>query len=87
MVSHAAKVTEFVFARLARLSSRIKRVYIYQWNGPGPKATWDSGLIGPNGSPRPAYDVFVRQLAKFGQLPTTRAAQSALATAEAFHFN
>lgn len=80
--SHAAKVTEFVFSRLARLSSHVKRIYIYQWNGPGRKARWDSGLIAPNGSPRPAYDVFVRELARFGQLPNTPAARAALASAK-----
>jgi hypothetical protein len=82
--AHAARVTEYVFSRLARLSPRIKRVYIYQWNGTGPKSNWDSGLIAPNGKVRPAYDVFVRQLAEFGQLPATFAAQSALSAADGF---
>lgn len=77
-IAHAAKVTSFLFEVLARLSPRIKRIYIYQWDGAGPGSTWDSGLIAPSGLPRPAYDVFVRALQAFGQLPTTAAAASIL---------
>jgi hypothetical protein len=59
---HAATATRFLFDDLIPLSRRITRVYIYQWNSyPGPK-TWDSGLIGPNGKPRPAYRVLQRVL-------------------------
>jgi hypothetical protein len=60
--SHAAKATRWVFDELVPLSRRITRVYLYHWNtdrGPG---TWDSGLIGPNGKPRPAYRVLQREL-------------------------
>ncbi len=60
--SHAATATRFLFDDLVPLSRRITRVYVYQWNTyPGPK-TWDSGLIGPNGKPRPAYRVLQRVL-------------------------
>jgi hypothetical protein len=55
--SHQARAMRFVF-RLARLSPRrIRRIYVYHWNPAGPDATWDSALIGPDGVPRPAYDV------------------------------
>jgi hypothetical protein len=61
---HAAVATRFLFDELVPLSRRITRVYVYHWNSqPGPK-TWDSGLIGPTGQPRPAYRVFVRVLAE-----------------------
>ena len=66
--AHAALVTHFVFDRLARLSPRIQRIYIYQWNaGPGRREVWDSGLVGPGPrfAPRPAFDVFVRELSRF----------------------
>lgn len=83
--AHAATVTRFVFNTLARLSPRIARVYLYQWNpgthgraGPSP---WDSGLIGPHGKPRPAFWVLVRELHTLGQLPTTPAAEALLAAA------
>jgi hypothetical protein len=61
---HAAKATRFLFDDLIPLSRRITRVYLYHWNSePGPK-TWDSGLIGPTGKPRPAYRVLQRVLAR-----------------------
>ena len=61
---HAATATRFLFDDLVPLSRRITRVYVYHWNSePGPK-TWDSGLIGPTGKPRPAYRVLQRVLAR-----------------------
>src|ERR1700738_1332898 len=50
---HAANVTRFVFDRLARLSTRVTRVYIYQWDSGASGGAWDSGLIGPDGRNRP----------------------------------
>ena len=62
--AHAATATRFLFDELVPLSRRITRVYVYQWNCyAGPK-TWDSGLIGPNGKPRPAFHVLQRVLAQ-----------------------
>src|SRR4051812_38224820 len=59
---HAATATRFVFRRLVPLSRRATRVYIYQWNaGPAP-ATWDSGLVGPAGELRPAFEVVQQAL-------------------------
>jgi hypothetical protein len=59
---HAATATRFLFDDLIPLSRRITRVYLYHWNSsPGP-STWDSGLIGPTGKPRPAYRVLQRVL-------------------------
>jgi hypothetical protein len=59
--SHAAKATKFVFTKLAKLSPRVQRAYIYHWNtGVGAKdddRTWDSGLIGPDDKPRPSLGV------------------------------
>ena len=62
--THAAKATKYVFSTLARLSTRVQRVYIYHWNtglssGSDNAAarTWDSGLIGPDDKPRPALAV------------------------------
>jgi hypothetical protein len=58
---HAAKATAFVFNKLAKLSPRVERVYLYHWNtGAGDGRTWDSGLVGPDGE-RPALQV-VRDL-------------------------
>lgn len=57
----AARATSYMF-RLARSNRRIKRLYIYQWSGAPRDARFDAGVIGPDGRPRPAYDVIRRQL-------------------------
>jgi hypothetical protein len=63
-VRHAATAVRQVF-KLARLSSRIKRIYFYNWVAPPePRPRWDSALIGPDGKARPAYQVIRRELAK-----------------------
>lgn len=48
-----------VFA-LASLSTRIKRVYVYQWKEwkADRQAVWDSALVSSRGTPRPSFDVF-----------------------------
>jgi hypothetical protein len=45
---------------------RIERIYHYQWQAV-PAAPWDSGLLGPQGKPRPAYWTFANALR--GKLP------------------
>jgi hypothetical protein len=63
---HAAKATSFVF-RLARLSPRIKRVYLYHWApAPTTRQTWDSALVDRQAKPRPAYHVVLNWLRKHG---------------------
>src|SRR4051812_26205231 len=62
--AHAAIATRWVFRKLIPLSSRITRVYIYNWNSPGKRQTWDSAFFNPHGQARPAYGVFVREMAK-----------------------
>ena len=54
---HQAKATKQVF-KLAKLSRRVQRVYIYHWMPQRVKRpTWDSALVDPRGKPRPAYKV------------------------------
>ena len=80
--AHAAAVTRFVFDRLARLSGRVARVYLYQWNaGTHHREPWDSALIGAHGTPRPAFWVLVQELHALGQLPATPAARALFARA------
>lgn len=57
---HAAKATTWVLDRLATLSPRIRRVYLYHFQNQGPKSTWDSGILDRKGRPRPAYKVLTR---------------------------
>jgi hypothetical protein len=54
---HAAAATRQVF-RLAALSSRVRRIYLYHWQ-PSASAlpTWDSALLDRRGRPRAAYRV------------------------------
>jgi hypothetical protein len=58
---HAARAT-LQAIRLARLSPRIRRVYLYHWRAPLPVTNWDSALIGPRGTARPAYRALVSEL-------------------------
>jgi hypothetical protein len=58
---HAARATRWVFQRLAPLSPRVRRVYLYQWKSI-PDTTWDSGLLTADGKPRPAYRVLYDHL-------------------------
>lgn len=71
-VAHAAKVTNYIFATLARTSPRISRVYLYHWNSGGPGSSWDSGLIDYRGKARPAFAVLQRMV---GIAPTGGAAK------------
>jgi len=62
--AHAAQATEFVLDTLARLSPRIRRVYLYHWQYQGADAYWDSGMMDRRGRPRPAYQVLVEWLSR-----------------------
>jgi hypothetical protein len=44
---------QFLFS-LPRRFHRVTRIYHYQWQAV-PSVGWDSGLLGPQGKPRPAY--------------------------------
>lgn len=52
----AARATAFAL-RLARAHPRVARLYLYNWTGTDPGARFDSGLIAPDGTARPAYGV------------------------------
>ena len=65
--AHAAKATRYVFEKLVRVDSRIKRVYLYHWNDqPGPR-TWD---------------LRARRLQRSGAAGLRRPARSPAATAD-----
>lgn len=67
--ARAARATSFMF-RLAGLSPRIARLYIYQWSGAMPGARFDAGLTNRRGTPRPAYYVVRKRLRRPGGNPT-----------------
>jgi hypothetical protein len=54
-VNAATRDEQFLFS-LAHRFRRISRIYHYQWQA-NPFVGWDSGLLGPDGTPRPAYYV------------------------------
>jgi hypothetical protein len=58
---HAARSTRHVF-KLACLSPRIRRVYLYHWQAPATVTNWDSAFLGPRGGARPAYRTLRHQL-------------------------
>jgi hypothetical protein len=59
----AVKATKFMF-KLARISRRITRLYIFNWTGSGRTERFDAGLTDPHGHPRPAYWVVKSYLAR-----------------------
>jgi hypothetical protein len=61
-VSHAAKVTRYIFDKIVTASPRVKRVYLYHWNAAGPTDSWDSGLVDQNGVARGALNVVQAKL-------------------------
>jgi uncharacterized membrane protein YgcG len=62
--THAGKVTRFVLDLSKKLSSRVKRVYLYHWNADRPEPTWDSGLIDWAGIARPGFAALARHLGR-----------------------
>jgi hypothetical protein len=58
----AARATAFML-KLARSTPRVTRLYLYNWTGSDARARFDSGLIAPDGTARPAYDVLKAELA------------------------
>lgn len=67
--THAATVDKFILTKLAGLSSRIQRVYLYEWKAQTSHDSWDSALISWNDAPRPAYDVLANTLNSWGVKP------------------
>lgn len=49
----------FLLARTAEVDPRVRRFYLYQWQGEAPPR-WDSGVIAPDGSTRAAYCELVK---------------------------
>lgn len=43
--------------KLARENERVMRIYLYNWTGSKPSDRFDAGLIAPDGTARPAFDV------------------------------
>ncbi len=59
--TRAAKALTYMF-RLANISPRISRLYIFDFTGASAAARFDAGLLDPKGVPRPGYVVVCKQL-------------------------
>jgi hypothetical protein len=64
--SRAASATKYMFQLADRFTkrkkgykSKITRIYVYRWWGE-PNGSFDSGLVDPDGSPRPAFEQFAK---------------------------
>jgi hypothetical protein len=51
--------------RRSGLSSRITRLYNYQWTGVSRRERFDAGLVNPNGKGRKAYRQFKKLAARY----------------------
>jgi hypothetical protein len=63
----AADRTQYMFTLAKRFDAYIDRLYSYNWT-PTPDcdtARFDAGLVNPDGTPRPAFAVFQRNLKSF----------------------
>ncbi len=69
---HAAKALKQVF-KLAKLSRRVRRIYIYHRMPAKAKLpTWDSALVDKRGKPRPAYKVLKKVIRRFAREAAAR---------------
>jgi hypothetical protein len=60
-LTRASRALKFMF-KLANLTSRIKRLYIFQWSGATAAARFDAGLLDKKYNPRAGYVVVCKQL-------------------------
>jgi hypothetical protein len=60
-LKRAAQALKYMFS-VASSSSRIKRLYIFDWTGGGTSTRFDAGLMDSRYKPRPGYVVVCRQL-------------------------
>jgi hypothetical protein len=59
--ARARASVERAFALADARADRIARLYLYQWRA-GPAEDWDSGLLRPDGSPRPSFAALAERL-------------------------
>jgi Glycosyl hydrolase catalytic core len=59
---HQTMAVAWMFKVAKANAGRVKRWYLYQWFGSPRGARWDSGVLNPNGSPRPALQIIQQQL-------------------------
>ena len=55
--SRAKKAMDYMFRLAETNASRIKRIYVYQWKVNNPFDRFDAGVVRPDGTPRPSFQV------------------------------
>jgi plastocyanin len=55
--SRAKKAMDYMFRLAEANAGRIKRIYVYQWKVNNPFDRFDAGVVRPDGTPRPSFDV------------------------------
>lgn len=62
-LTRASRALEYMFTLAKRFSSRVTRLYIFQWTGSSSDVRFDAGLLDKDGrTPRPGYSVVCRHL-------------------------
>jgi len=64
-VTRQANRTQYMFDLAKRFRSQVKRLYSYNYYGTDCATRFDAGLVSANGTPRPAYTVFQRNVVNF----------------------
>jgi hypothetical protein len=59
----AARATEYMFKLASDYRNRIKRLYVYHWQG-GDDNRFDAGIVRPDGTARPTYQVIRKHRAQ-----------------------
>jgi hypothetical protein len=64
-ISRQTRAMKFMMDRYQYVSPRLKRMYVYHWQASKTDFyTWDSGLLDPQGTPRPAYYEFFKGIGR-----------------------
>jgi hypothetical protein len=58
------KLADKYDTKRAGFRSKITRLFVYTWYGEASSARFDAGLVNPDGTPRPAFNVFKKTAAK-----------------------
>jgi hypothetical protein len=64
-VNRQADRTQYMFDLAKRFKANVTRLYDYNYYGTDCSTRFDAGLVAANGTPRPAYEVFQKNLPKF----------------------
>jgi hypothetical protein len=80
--ARAARALDFAFRLKTDYPCRIKRLYVYNWQA-APKDRFDTGVIHPDGRPRPAFTVLTAAMQASSPVQQGAARCAAFRTAQA----